>query len=184
MIGQKNLRICRDCLDSNRVPSFFLNRWWKRWRDGNSTRRQEWIWVRIIWRCRRFQRCMCLKTCFITSESLHFVPTYDQKLPGPSASEGRRTPDQGKKRFEGKGRKSRRNYMPMIWFWYFWSTLYDRPWKRVWCRTDWNFDMIKEYTWYVVICEFVVSCVFATRFPIRKAWPAWSWRTWTRLNVL
>jgi len=24
MIGQKNLRICRDCLDSIRVPSFFL----------------------------------------------------------------------------------------------------------------------------------------------------------------
>ena len=59
---------------------------------------------------------VCLKTCFITSESLHFVQIYDQKLPGPSASEGRRTPDQGKKRFEGKGRKSRKNNMPMIWF--------------------------------------------------------------------
>ena len=57
---------------------------------------------------------ICLKTSFITSESLHFVPTYDQKLPGPSASEGRRTPDQGKKRFEGKGKKNRRNNMPMM----------------------------------------------------------------------
>ena len=52
----------------------------------------------------------------LTSESLHFVQIYDQKLPGPSASDGRRSPDQGKKRFEGKGRKSRRNNMPMIWF--------------------------------------------------------------------
>ena len=82
-----------------------------------------------------------------------------------------------------KGEKAEET-MPMIWFWYFWSALYDRPWNRAWCRTDWIFDMIKEYTWCVVICEFVVSCVFATRFPIRKAWPAWSWWTWTRLNVL
>ena len=48
----------------------------------------------------------------------------------------------------------------------------------------WSFDMMKEYTWYVVICEFVVSCVFATRSRIRKAWPTWSWWTWTRLSVL
>ena len=37
-------------------------------------------------------------------------------------------------------------------------------------------------TWWFV--SSLVSRVFATRFPIRKAWPAWSWWTWTRLNAL
>ena len=56
------------------------------------------------------------------SESLHFLRIYDQKLPGPSASEGCRTPDQGKKRFErfeGKREKKQKKQHANDLVWYF-----------------------------------------------------------------
>ena len=185
MIGQKNLRICRDCLDSIRFPSFFLNRWWKRWHDGNSTRRQEWIWVIIICSCSRFQRCipgtryvsrpvssqvnLCILCKFMTKNFQDHLPV---RVAEPLIK--------ARKDLREKGEKAEETTCQWSGFWYFSSTLYDRPWKRAW----WSFDMIKEYTWYAVICEFVVSGVFATRSRIRKAWPTCSWWTWTRLSVL
>ena len=137
-------------------------------------------WVIIVCSCSRFQRCipgtryvsrpvssqvnLCILCKFMTKNFQDHLPV---RVAEPLIK--------ARKDLREKGEKAEETTCQWSGFWYFSSTLYDRPLKRAW----WSFDMIKEYTWYVV-----VSCVFATRSRIRKAWPTCSWWTWTRLSVL